>query len=56
MNLNYNDQKNIGNDSLEIIDMNIKRVLIILMLLSGWVKAQQNEETKPNFIIILADD
>ena len=56
MNLNYNDQKNIVYDSLEIIDMNIKRVLIILMLLSGWVKAQQNEETKPNFIIILADD
>ena len=56
MNLNYNDQKKIGYDSLEIIDMNIRRVLIILMLLSGWVKAQQNEEIKPNFIIILADD
>ena len=42
MNLNYNDQKKIGYDSLEIIDMNIRRVLIILMLLIVFVKAQQN--------------
>ena len=36
--------------------MKIRTVLIVLILLSGWVKAQQNDLTKPNFIIILADD
>jgi len=36
--------------------MKIRTVLIVLILLSEWVKAQQIEDTKPNFIIILADD
>ena len=36
--------------------MKIRIVLIVLIVLSGSVKAQQNEEKKPNFIIILADD
>ena len=36
--------------------MKIRIVLIVLIVLSGWVEAQQNEEKKPNFIIILADD
>ena len=35
--------------------MKIRTVLIVLILLSEWVKAQQIEDTKPNFIIILAD-
>ena len=36
--------------------MKIRTVLIVLILLSEWVKAQKIEDTKPNFIIILADD
>ena len=36
--------------------MKIRTVLIVLILLSEWVKAQQIEDTKPNSIIILADD
>ena len=36
--------------------MKIRSVLLVLFLLSGLVKAQKKVETKPNFIIILADD
>ena len=41
---------------MEIKNMKIRIILIVLIVFSVWVKAQQNEETKPNFIIILADD
>ena len=36
--------------------MKIRKILLVLILSNGWVKAQQNVDTKPNFIIILADD
>ena len=36
--------------------MKTRSVLIVLIVLSGWLRAQQNKDTKPNFIIILADD
>ena len=36
--------------------MKIRISLIFLIWSSGWVIAQKNEERKPNFIIILADD
>ena len=41
---------------MEIKNMKIRIVLIVLIVFSVWVKAQQNEKTKPNFIIILAFD
>jgi len=36
--------------------MKIRIALIVLLVTCGWVVAQNNEEKKPNFIIILADD